>query len=131
MSDLRLCLFYCYIVYSFFLPSIFIFLVLMYKNMSRFMIPIIIVDSILFVTLVLILYGFRAKKRRLWLYFIFVINITLITMRNLYLFISIIYRTVIEFDKKQMFFTDAIHRQVRSSFLIEHKCYSVSSMIIR
>jgi hypothetical protein len=130
MYDLRLCLFYSYIAYGFFLPSVFIFLLFIHKTFSHFLIPIIIIDTILFLTLLGALFWFRAEKQQFWFYTILIIVIVLITVRNLYLFISIIYRTVTEFGKKRAILFDAIDRQVRS-LLIKEKQYSVWSLLIR
>jgi len=124
MYDLRLCLFYSYIAYGFFLPTVFIFLLFIHKIFSHFLIPIIIIDTILFLTLLGALFWLRTEKQQFWFYTILIIVIVLITVRNLYLFISIIYRTVTEFGKKRAILFDAIDRQVRS-LLIKEKQYSV------
>jgi hypothetical protein len=113
MYDLRICLFYSYIIYGCFLPIVFVFLIFVYKNLSSFLIPIIIIDTILYLILLATLFWLRNKEKRFWLYIILIATIILISIRNLYLFIAIIYRTMTEFDKKKEIFSDAIHRQVR------------------
>jgi hypothetical protein len=120
MYDLRRCLFYSYIAYAFFLPSVFIFLLFIYKNLSSFLISLIIFDTILILPLLATLYWLRAEKQRLWLYIILIIITVLITVRNIYLFISIIYRTLIEFEKKKDIFFDAIDRQVGFFYLLKY-----------
>ena len=129
MYDLRLCLFYSYIAYGFFLPGVFIFLLFIYKNLSSFLLPLISFDTILILTLLPILYCLRAEKQRIWLYIIFIIITALITVRNLYLFISIIYRTSTEFKKTKAIFIDAIDRQV--GFFCPIKCDYILSILIR
>jgi hypothetical protein len=116
MYDFRLCLFYSYIAYTFYLPSVFIFLLFILKIFSNFLLPVIIIDTILFLILLATLHWFRAEKQRLWLYIILFVVTILITIRNLYLFISIIYRTVTDFEKKRAIFSDAVNRQVRSVY---------------
>ncbi len=114
MYNIRLCLFYSYIAYGFFLPSVFVFLFFIYKNFDKFLIPIIIIDTILFLILLVILYWLHNREKRFWLYIILIVITILITVRNLYLFISIIYRTMTEFEKKKTIFFDAIDRQVQN-----------------
>ncbi|CAF0992900.1 unnamed protein product [Rotaria sp. Silwood1] len=80
--------------------------------MSHYLISVIIIDTILFLNLLAILFAFRTKKQRLWLYIMLIFVTILITIRNLHLFVSIIYRTVTEFEKKRTFFSDAINRQI-------------------
>jgi len=113
MYDLRLWLFYSHIAYSFFLPSIFLVLLFIYKTFSHFIFILLIIDTILFLILIVILYYLERKKSKLWLYIIFIVVTIIISIRNAYVFISIIYRTTTEFAKKKAIFTDAIHRQVR------------------
>ena len=114
MYDLQICLFYSYIIYGFFLPMIFVFLMVVYKNLSSFLIPIIIIDTILYLILLATLFQLRnnREKRFSW-YIILIVTNVFISIRNLYLFIAIIYRTMTEFEMKKAIFSDAIHRQVR------------------
>lgn len=133
MYNLRLCLFYSYVVYAFFLPCILIFLFLIYKHFNSFLIPIIIIDTILILSLLIILYLFPNKQenQRLLLYIILIIITIFITLRNLYVFISIIYRTMTEFEKIKAIFLDAIDRQVRSLFFFsQHIIFIIFRLIL-
>ncbi len=67
----------------------------------------------LYLTLLATLFQLRNKEKRFWLYIILIVTIVFITIRNLYVFIAIIYRTMTEFEKKKEIFSDAINRQVR------------------
>src|SRR5689334_4251825 len=112
MYDFRRILFNSYLAYIFFLPIVFIILLFNYKTFSNFLVSVIIIDTILFVTVLISLYALHAKQKRLWVYIIFFIVMILISIRNLYLFISIIYRTANDFEKQEAIFSDATSRQV-------------------
>ena len=130
MHDLRLALFYSYIAYSISLPAIFCFLLFIYQSFSHFLAPLVIVDAVLIVALLIILRWFRAGEARPWLYLLLIIVTTFVTVRHMFVFISILYRTFNDFERRRAIFSDAVDRRVRL-MLNDSDLISLASLLIR
>lgn len=130
MHDLRLALFYSYIAYSISLPGIFCFLLFIYRSFSHFLVPLVIVDTVLTVGLLIILRWFRAGEARPWLYLLLITVTTFITVRHMFVFISVLYRTFNDFERRRAIFLDAVDRRVRP-MLNDKDRISLSSLLIR